>query len=127
MTLLLLIVPFLAGLAAFAAPPRAGQAITAVAGVASFALVLALIPDASRQTPSTSGFIRVDALSVVFLLATSFLYAAVAIYSIGYLRSGLGRWQDRLFMLLAKNAANPTDFYQIPPGRVLEMGTQVSV
>jgi hydrogenase-4 component F len=89
-TLLLLIVPFLAGLAAFAAPPRAGQAITAVAGVASFALVLALIPDASRQTPSTSGFIRVDALSVVFLLATSFLYAAVAIYSIGYLRSGPG-------------------------------------
>ena len=25
---------------------------------------------------------------MVFLLATSFLYAAVAIYSIGYLRSG---------------------------------------
>jgi hydrogenase-4 component F len=89
-TLLLLIVPFLAGLAAFAAPPPVGQAITAVAGVASFALVLALIPDASRQPPATSGFVRVDALSVVFLLATSFLYATVAIYSIGYLRSGHG-------------------------------------
>ncbi len=43
------------------------------------------------------------------------------------LRKGLGRLQDRLFILLAKNAANPTDFYQIPPGRVLEMGAQVSV
>jgi len=85
---LLLIIPFLAGLAAFAVPPRAGQGITAVAGVASFALVLALIPDASRPTASTFGFIRVDALSVVFLLATSFLYGTVAIYSIGYLRSG---------------------------------------
>ena len=85
---LLLIIPFLAGLAAFAAPPRAGQAITAVAGVASFALVLALIPDASRRGASYFGFVRVDALSVVFLLATSFLYATVAMYSIGYLRGG---------------------------------------
>ena len=90
MTVLLLIIPFLAGLAAFAVPPRAGQAITAVAGVASFALVLALIPGASQRTASSFGFIRVDALSVVFLLATSFLYATVAIYSIGYLRSGHG-------------------------------------
>ena len=89
-TLLLLIIPFLAGLAAFAAPPRAGQAITAVAGVASFALVLALIPDASLRAASYFGFVRVDALSVVFLLATSFLYATVAIYSIGYLRGGHG-------------------------------------
>ena len=88
--LLLLIIPFLAGLAAFAAPPCAGQAITAAAGVASFALVLALIPDASRRGTSYFGFVRVDALSVVFLLATSFLYATVAVYSIGYLRAGHG-------------------------------------
>ena len=42
-------------------------------------------------------------------------------------RKGLGQLQDRLFIVLSKNAANPTDFFQIPPGRVLEMGTQVSV
>jgi KUP system potassium uptake protein len=42
-------------------------------------------------------------------------------------RKGLGHMQDRLFIVLNKNAANPTDFYQIPPGRVLEMGTQLSV
>jgi hydrogenase-4 component F len=88
---LLLIIPFAAGLASLAAPPRAAQALTAGTGVASFALVLALIPDASRRTSSYFGFIRVDALSVVFLLATSFLYAAVAIYSVGYLRSGHGQ------------------------------------
>src|ERR1017187_5902008 len=87
---LLLIIPFLAGLASSAAPPRAGQAITAVTGIASFGLVLALIPDASQRAATYFGFIRVDALSVVFLLATSFLYATVAIYSIGYLRGGHG-------------------------------------
>jgi len=34
---------------------------------------------------------------------------------------------DRLYIWLAKNAADPIDFFQIPPGRVVEMGTQVSI
>jgi KUP system potassium uptake protein len=34
---------------------------------------------------------------------------------------------DRLYIWLTKNAADPTDFFHIPPGRVVEMGTQVSV
>jgi KUP system potassium uptake protein len=36
-------------------------------------------------------------------------------------------WQDRLFIFLMKNAANPTDFFKIPPGRVVELGAQVTV
>ncbi|MGH1559858.1 KUP/HAK/KT family potassium transporter [Caulobacter segnis] len=31
-------------------------------------------------------------------------------------------WRDRLFIYLMKNAANPTDFFKIPPGRVVELG-----
>jgi KUP system potassium uptake protein len=41
--------------------------------------------------------------------------------------SAMPLWQDKLFIYLMKNAANPTDFFHIPPGRVVEMGTQVSV
>ena len=82
---LLLIIPLAAALAALAVPPRVAQAITAVAGTACFALVLALVPAASRHNLNFLKFIRIDALSVVFLLATGFLYAAVAVYSIGYL------------------------------------------
>ncbi|MFZ3005709.1 MAG: potassium transporter Kup [Phenylobacterium sp.] len=40
---------------------------------------------------------------------------------------GMPLWQDKLFIYLMRNAANPTDFYQIPPGRVVEMGAQVTV
>ncbi|MFD3265624.1 potassium transporter Kup [Phenylobacterium ferrooxidans] len=40
---------------------------------------------------------------------------------------GMALWRDRLFIYLLRNAANPTDFYQIPPGRVVEMGAQVTV
>jgi hydrogenase-4 component F len=85
--LVLLAVPLGAGIAGIWLPSRAAGAVTAAAGIASFALVLALIPGASHQDVDTLGFVRVDALSVVFLLATSFLYACVAVYSVGYLRT----------------------------------------
>jgi KUP system potassium uptake protein len=42
-------------------------------------------------------------------------------------RSGMPRWQDRLFIALAKSANDATDFFQIPTGRVVEIGTQVAV
>ena len=37
------------------------------------------------------------------------------------------RWQDKLFIVLMKNAAAPTDFFHIPAGRVVEMGSQITV
>ena len=42
-------------------------------------------------------------------------------------QQGMPLWQDKLYIFLMRNAANPTDFYHIPPGRVVELGTQVSV
>ena len=41
--------------------------------------------------------------------------------------SKLARWQEKLFIFLTKNAASPTDFFQIPPGRVVELGAQTTV
>jgi len=41
--------------------------------------------------------------------------------------SGMPLWQDRIFIFLMKNAANPTEFFKIPPGRVVELGTQITV
>ncbi|MEP6967067.1 MAG: potassium transporter Kup [Pseudomonadota bacterium] len=41
--------------------------------------------------------------------------------------SAMPLWQDRLFIYLMRNAANPTDFFHIPPDRVVELGTQVTV
>jgi KUP system potassium uptake protein len=37
------------------------------------------------------------------------------------------RWQDRLFIRLARSASDATDFFHIPTGRVVEVGTQVTV
>ena len=40
---------------------------------------------------------------------------------------GMPPWQDRIFMFLQRNASDPTDFLRIPPGKVVELGEQVTV
>ncbi|CAN5502893.1 potassium transporter Kup [soil metagenome] len=40
---------------------------------------------------------------------------------------GMPLWPDRIFMFLQRNAADPTEFLRIPPGKVLELGEQVTV
>jgi KUP system potassium uptake protein len=58
-------------------------------------------------------------MSTSFFLGRRTVVAAVR-------HSLLPRWQDRLFILMMKNAGSPTDFFRIPAGRVVEMGTQVT-
>ena len=40
---------------------------------------------------------------------------------------GLRRWQIALYMWLASNALSPARFFRLPPNRVVELGTQVSI
>jgi KUP system potassium uptake protein len=42
-------------------------------------------------------------------------------------RSDMPRWQEKLFIALARDAGDATDFYEIPSGRVVELGQQVTV
>jgi KUP system potassium uptake protein len=41
--------------------------------------------------------------------------------------SGMPRWQDRLFIALSRSANDATDYFQIPTGRVVEVGTQITI
>jgi K+ transporter len=41
--------------------------------------------------------------------------------------SGMPLWQERLFIGLAATASDASEFFQIPTGRVVEVGTQVTV
>ena len=59
------------------------------------------------------------------IMATSFFLGRRSV--VASAQSGMPLWQDKLFIFLMRNAANPTDFYKIPPGRVVELGTQVTV
>src|SRR5215472_13975578 len=60
-----------------------------------------------------------DIMSTSFFLSRRALKPAV--------HSGMPRWQDRLFIMLTRIANDATDYFQIPTGRVVEVGTQVTI
>jgi KUP system potassium uptake protein len=59
------------------------------------------------------------------IMATSFFLSRRSIRPAAH--SGMPLWQDKIFISLAKSASDATDFFQIPTGRVVEVGTQVTV
>jgi len=42
-------------------------------------------------------------------------------------KGGMPFWQDRLFIVLAQNAGNATDYFGLPSGRVVELGLQTTI
>jgi len=41
--------------------------------------------------------------------------------------SELGTWRRRLYRAMAAGALSPARFYQLPPNRVVELGTQIAI
>jgi hydrogenase-4 component F len=93
--LLLLTLPLAAALACTWVPLPAARCATVAAGIACFGLALALVPGTVHRDVSYLRVLRADAVSAVFLLATGFLYAAVAVYSVGYLSGSEDRGRSR--------------------------------
>ncbi len=42
-------------------------------------------------------------------------------------RIGMSAWRDKLFIFLSRNARRATNFFQIPPDRVVEIGIQLEI
>jgi KUP system potassium uptake protein len=42
-------------------------------------------------------------------------------------RSFIRRWRDRLFILMSNNTLDATEFFRIPPNRVVELGGQIEI
>ncbi len=42
-------------------------------------------------------------------------------------RGGMARWRKRLFVWMSRNAQPASDFFRLPPGRVIEIGTQIVI
>jgi len=76
------------------------------------------------NVPKALGLCRKQGLKFDIMSTSFFLGRRSVIPSA---QQGMPLWQDRLYIFLMRNAANPTDFFHIPPGRVVELGTQVSV
>ena len=59
------------------------------------------------------------------IMATSFILSRRRIRL--STRSRVPSWQGRLFITLARNAAGASDYFRIPAGRVVEIGTQMNI
>jgi hydrogenase-4 component F len=76
---------------------RVSGHVSAVAAVGSFAIALVVVfaYHVARARHALAGSFYLDGLSGVFLIAVAFVYAVVAIYSMGYLVPGVGHIQLR--------------------------------
>jgi hydrogenase-4 component F len=103
----LLLVPLISGAAGLAHPRPVGSAASVLGGAASLGLTVAIAIDVDhgRVLSAAGGWLRVDSLSAVFLLAVGLLYATATVFSVGYLgadrhRPGSARFARHYFVLL---------------------------
>jgi KUP system potassium uptake protein len=59
------------------------------------------------------------------LMETSFFLARQTILAAG--RTGMARWREQLFAWMSRNAQHASDYFNIPPNRVVELGAQVEI
>jgi K+ transporter len=82
------------------------------------------VRDCRRHAPAALAVVRKSGVKFD-IMATSFFLGRRSV--VAHANEGMPEWQDRIYIFLNRNAANPTDFFHIPAGRVVLMGTQVSV
>ena len=64
--------------------------------------------------------LKFDIMSTSFFVSRRTIVPSVA-------ADALPAWKRKLFTFLTRNAADPTTFFHLPPGRVVELGAQVSL
>ena len=59
------------------------------------------------------------------MMETSFFIARQTVISAP--GGGMAPWREHLYVAMSRNARGAADYYQIPPNRVIELGTQVEI
>src|SRR5579875_2848828 len=86
----LLCIGFSAAALCLVVPPAVMKAVTVVAGVGSLGLALSLVPTVDSRDVTAGHYLRIDALSLVFVLATGVVYSLVSVYAVGYVEGEHG-------------------------------------
>jgi hydrogenase-4 component F len=82
----IVVLPFVVAVCTYFLPVAVSRILTVVSGAVTFGLSLTMLPTAATHSQIAAGSVlRVDALSMVFLVASTFLYAVTAIFAGGYL------------------------------------------
>ncbi len=76
------------------------------------------IPSALQLAYDQLGF-ELDMMHISFFISRDRL-----IHTVG---DGMAPWREKLFISMQRNTSAVSDFYQIPPNRVVEMGSQIEI
>ena len=76
------------------------------------------VPEA-LQLMSGAG-LHVDPQTVTYFLGRETLIATKKV-------PGMALWREKLFVTLSRNAMNATNYFSLPPDRVVELGTQLEI
>jgi KUP system potassium uptake protein len=74
------------------------------------------IPKALALAKARAG-LKFDIMATSFFIGRRSLRASP--------RGGMPLWQDNLYILLSRQADDLIEYFRIPPGRVIELGSQV--
>jgi KUP system potassium uptake protein len=79
------------------------------------------------ETPNViRGLTLARELGLAFdIMTTSFFLSRRALVPTD--KGGMPRWQDLLFIFLARNSSSATEFFHIPTSRAVELGAQVAI
>ncbi|SFB73524.1 potassium transporter Kup [Massilia yuzhufengensis] len=80
-----------------------------------------------KDEPDIPGILRqCGGLGLHFeMMETSFFIARQTVISAP--GGGMAPWREHLYVMMSRNARAAADYYQIPPNRVIELGTQVEI
>lgn len=76
------------------------------------------IPEALQQAYQQLGF-DFDMMQMSFFISRDRV-----VHTLG---EGLSPWREKLFISMQRNTSPVSDFYQIPPNRVVELGSQIEI
>ncbi|MBP5992748.1 MAG: potassium transporter Kup [Acinetobacter sp.] len=76
------------------------------------------IPKALQQAYEDAG-VEFNMMRISFFISRDRL-----IHTVG---DGMAPWREKLFISMQRNTSPVSDFYQIPPNRVVEMGSQIEI
>lgn len=78
----------------------------------------------SRDIPKALALAEKFGLHTEMLSTSFFISRQTIIPTVG---SGMALWRERLFVAMSRNARDAADYYMIPSGRVIELGSQVEI
>ena len=76
------------------------------------------IPQALEMAYAELGF-EYDLMQISFFISRERIISTVG--------DGMAPWREKLFISMQRNTSPVSDFYQIPPNRVVELGSQIEI